>query len=290
MIQSFRETVLFLISTPLYIIFIGLELYLSNHNRDHLYSKRGAYDNLRILLVNLVIDITMRAASLFCLIAFVPYHVIQVNNPFIYWITLILLQDLSFYCMHYVDHHVRLFWAVHVTHHSAEEFNLGVGFRSSVFEPLYRFFYFIPLVLLGYAPLDIFFAFSLIQLYGIFIHTQYFKRSGPLGLVLVTPSHHRVHHGKNPKYIDQNMGMFLIVWDKIFGTFTPETEAVIYGVTKSPKNNSLDELILHEFRNMISDVKTAPDLRSKLLYIFGPPGWKPADTKAREKEATPGQQ
>ena len=83
--------------------------------------------------VNLVIDVSMRTVSLFCLIAFVPYHLVQVENPFLYWVTLVLLQDLSFYCMHYVDHHVRLFWAVHVTHHSAEEFNLGVGFRSSVF-------------------------------------------------------------------------------------------------------------------------------------------------------------
>ena len=101
----------------------------------------------------------------------------------VYWILLFLLQDLAFYTMHFVDHKVRLFWAVHVTHHSSEEFNLGVGFRSSVFEPVYRFLYFIPIVLLGFSPLDIFFVFSLTQLYGIFIHTQYIQPVGIFRMV-----------------------------------------------------------------------------------------------------------
>lgn len=282
--QSFRESVMLLISTPLYLFFIGLEIYLSNRHRQPYYSRRGLFDNFRILVVNLLVDLFMRGAALFCLTAFLPYQIVQWQNSVAYWLLLITLQDLSFYCMHYIDHRVRFFWAVHVTHHSSEEFNLGVGFRSSVLEPLYRFIYFIPLILLGFAPLDIFFAFSLIQLYGIFVHTQYFKRSGILGWLLVTPSHHRVHHGKNPQYIDRNMGMLLIIWDRLFRTFTPENEPVLFGVTKPPKDNSLDELIFHEFRNMISDVKQAPDLHSKFMYVFGPPGWKHNTCNAPDEE------
>jgi len=274
MIASFRETLLFLVSTPLYIICIGVELLISSIHKHHRYSVKGTWQNFYIMVVSLLIDLGMRAVALFCLTFIFNYHTFQVHNVIVYWVMLFLLQDLAFYTMHLVDHKVRLFWAVHITHHSSEEFNLGVGFRSSVFEPLYRFIYFIPIVLLGFAPLDIFFVFSITQLYGIFIHTQYINRLGFLEWFMATPSHHRVHHGKNPQYIDRNMGMFLIIWDRLFGTFTPENEPVVYGVTKPPRTDRPDEVILHEFRNIRYDVKHAPDVRSKLMYIFGPPGWQ----------------
>ena len=273
MIASFGETLIFLISTPLYLICIGVEIIISSIYKNNRYSVKGIWQNFYIMLVSFFIDLGMRAVALFCLTVIFSHHTLQINNVVLYWILLFLLQDLAFYTMHFVDHKVRLFWAVHVTHHSSEEFNLGVGFRSSVFEPLYRFVYFIPIVLLGFAPLDIFFVFSITQLYGIFIHTQYINRLGFLEWFMATPSHHRVHHEKNPQYIDRNMGMFLIVWDRLFGTFTPEKETVIYGITKPPKTDRPDEVILHEFRNMVQDVKQAPDIKSKLMYIFGPPGW-----------------
>jgi sterol desaturase/sphingolipid hydroxylase (fatty acid hydroxylase superfamily) len=279
MIASFRETLLFLISTPLYVIFIGLELLISTIHRHHRYSAKGTWQNFYIMLISMAIDFGMRVVALFCLTTLFHFHTLQLNNVMVYWILLFLLQDLAFYTMHFVDHKVRLFWAVHVTHHSSEEFNLGVGFRSSVFEPIYRFIYFIPIVLLGFEPLDVFFVFSITQLYGIFIHTQYVRSLGVLEWFMATPSHHRVHHGRNPKYIDRNMGMFLIVWDRLFGTFEPETEPVVYGITNPPKSNRPDEVILHEFRNIAQDVKRAPDMKSKLMYIFGPPGWHPQQKK-----------
>lgn len=231
------------------------------------------------MFINLFIDIGMRAVGLLCLVTIHHHHLLQIDNVLFYWVILFFLQDITFYIMHYMDHKVRLFWAVHVTHHSSEEFNLGVGFRSSVFEPVYRFLYFIPMVLLGFAPLDIFFVFSITQLYGIFIHTQYVKNLGFLEWFMATPSHHRVHQGKNPEYIDRNMGMFLIIWDRLFGTFEPEAIPVIYGIIKPPATNKPDDLILHEFRNMLADVKKAPDLHAKLMYIFGPPGWQHQNKK-----------
>jgi hypothetical protein len=89
-----------------------------------------------------------------------------------------------------------------------------------------------------------------------------------------------VHHGRNSQYIDRNMGMFLIIWDKLFGTFEPEGEKVVYGVTKPPKNNNPGEMVFHEFRNMIHDVRTAPGFRNKMMYIFGRPGWSHEEEKA----------
>lgn len=276
---SFRENLLFLISTPLFVIFIGIEMLVSNLHRNEFYSKKGFFQNMYLMLVNLVIDLMMRFGALFVLTWCFNHRIGQINNVMVYWIVLFLLQDLAFYTMHFLDHRIRLFWAVHVTHHSSTEFNLTVGLRSSVFEPVYRFAYFIPLAFMGLKPVDIFFVFSLTQLYGIFIHTQYVRSLGFLEWFMATPSHHRVHHGQNPEYIDRNMGMFLIIWDRLFGTFTPETVPVKYGITKPPKNDHPVHIITHEFERMIADVKGAPDWRSKFMYIFGPPGWSHENTR-----------
>jgi sterol desaturase/sphingolipid hydroxylase (fatty acid hydroxylase superfamily) len=130
------------------------------------------------------------------------------------------------------------------------------------------------LALAGFKPVDIFFIYSATQIWGIFVHTEFIKKMGWLEYIFVTPSHHRVHHGQNDRYIDKNMGMFLIIWDKMFGTFEPESEKVVYGVTKPPTSNKPGETVFHEFRNMARDVRQAPDFRSKFMYIFGRPGWR----------------
>src|SRR6185295_952441 len=130
-----------------------------------------------------------------------------------------------YWLLHFVDHKCRFFWAIHVTHHSSEEYNLTTGFRSSVFQPFYRTIYFLPLPFLGFHPLDILFMYAATQLYGVLVHTEWNLRLGWLEHLLVTPSHHRVHHASNGRYIDKNMGMVFIVWDKIFGTFAPEDPA-----------------------------------------------------------------
>ncbi len=250
---------------------------ISHFHQLHYYTKKGLLQNAYILAINLMIDFLMRFVALYVLTLCFQHRMVSIQQGVFYWILLFLLQDLAFYTMHYLDHRIRLFWAVHVTHHSSTEFNFSVGLRSSVFEPIYRFAYFIPLALIGLQPLDIFFVFSLTQLYGVFIHTQLINKLGFLEYFMATPSHHRVHHGQNPEYIDKNMGMFLIIWDRLFGTFTPETVPVQYGITKPPKNESPVHLITHEFENIWSDLKQAPDLRAKLMYIFGPPGWRHND-------------
>jgi sterol desaturase/sphingolipid hydroxylase (fatty acid hydroxylase superfamily) len=181
-----------------------------------------------------------------------------------------------FYWLHRVDHYCRLFWAVHVTHHSSEEFNLTVGFRSSVFQPLYRFIYFIPLAFFGFKGIDIMFAYSATQIVGILVHTQTVRRLGWLEYIIVTPSHHRVHHGSNARYLDKNMGMFLIVWDKLFGTFQAELdeEPVRYGLTTNLESKHPLHVVFHEWKNIFKDVLNPQlPLRAKFMYVFGPPGW-----------------
>ena len=272
--HDLREQWLILISTPIYIIIIGLEILLSNIQQRKAYTVKDTLTNLYLMLFNSGIDLAFSVIYLAILNYFFVHTLFHWTHPVIYWVFLLLAEDFMYYWLHRFDHEIRFFWAIHVTHHSSEKFNFSVGFRSSVFQPLYRFFYFIPLALAGFKPVDIFFIYSATQIWGICVHTEFIKKMGLLEYIFVTPSHHRVHHGQNDQYIDKNMGMFLIIWDKMFGTFEPEGEKVVYGVTKPPKSNSPGETVFHEFRNMARDVKQAPDFRSKFMYIFGPPGWR----------------
>jgi hypothetical protein len=157
--------------------------------------------------------------------------------------------------------------------------NFTVGFRSSVFQPIYRFIYFIPLAFVGFKPLDIVFMYSATQIWGIIVHTELVKNTGWLEYIFVTPSHHRVHHASNPKYLDKNMGMFLIIWDKIFGTFQKELpveeyKPINYGLTSPVENPNAINIVFHEWKSIVSDVKQK-DLswKQRLGYVFFKPGW-----------------
>jgi sterol desaturase/sphingolipid hydroxylase (fatty acid hydroxylase superfamily) len=163
--------------------------------------------NVYLNLLNAGIDL-LRLFVAFALLNFLfQYHLPIAWNPVVYWVVLLLGEDFLFWIEHYVDHSVRLFWAVHVTHHSSPEYNLSTGFRSSVFMPLYKYLYFIPLVLLNFRSMDILFMYSITQIYGILVHTQAIKKLPRwIEYVLVTPSHHRVHHASNILYLDRNMG------------------------------------------------------------------------------------
>lgn len=275
--NEFREYLLVLISVPIYTLVIGFEFFYSYFNKKGLYSTKGVLANIYLTSLNMGLDVLVRGACLFILGYFYQFHFTDISfSPLLYWTVLIIAEDFLFYWLHRVDHYCRLFWAVHVTHHSSEEFNLTVGFRSSVFQPLYRFIYFIPLSLLGFKGIDIMFAYSATQIFGILVHTQTVKKLGFLEYIIVTPSHHRVHHGSNARYLDKNMGMFLIIWDKMFGTFQAEEDSdpVKYGLTTNLKSYNPITMVFHEWKNIFEDVfKKKTSLKAKFMYVFGPPGW-----------------
>ncbi|HMG92516.1 MAG TPA: sterol desaturase family protein [Chryseolinea sp.] len=269
----FKESSLILIATPIYSVAILIELIASNLRAKKVYSFKGVIENIYLALMNMGLDILIRSAALLTLGAVYEWRMINWTEGVVYWFVLLLAEDFIYYWLHRIDHYCRLFWAVHVTHHSSEEFNLTVGFRSSVFQPLYRFIYFIPLALLGFRALDIFLIYSITQLYGLLIHTQLVKKLGFLEWIMVTPSHHRVHHASNFQYLDRNFGMVFIFWDKLFGTFTPETEEVRYGLTKPINDITPLSLITHEWKKLASDVKQSPSLKDKIRHIVGRPNW-----------------
>ena len=276
---SLREHWLLLISTPFYLVIIGLEILLTHLQERQAYTVGGTAANVYLMVLNTLIDVAFRIAYIAVFQVCYNHAFFQIETPWIYWLALLIGEDFLYYWLHRFDHQVRLFWAVHVTHHSSEQLNFSVGFRSSVFEPLYRFIYFIPLAFLGFQPLDIVFMYSATQIWGTLVHTELIKNLGPLEYILVTPSHHRVHHASNVKYLDKNMGMFLIIWDKIFGTFQKELtvqeyEPIRYGlVTKLEKPNAVN-LVFHEWNGIKKDVNRKDvRMRDKIKYILKAPGW-----------------
>ncbi|HEY2720417.1 MAG TPA: sterol desaturase family protein [Chitinophagaceae bacterium] len=288
--QAIYEQLLILISTPIYIIIIGAEILLSNYRHVKAYTWKDTAANVYLMLLNAFLDLLVRSMYVIILSYFLRRHVFTFTNPVVYWVILLILEDFLYYWLHRFDHEVRLFWAVHVTHHSSQRLNFSVGFRSSVFQPLYRFIYFIPLALLGFKPLDVVFIYSATQIWGIFVHTELINKMGWLEYFLVTPSHHRVHHASNPKYLDMNMGMFLIIWDKMFGTFQPELPAeeyqpLKYGLTKPIEKETPVTIVFHEWNNLRKDIaKNDIGWRERLLYIFGPPGWSHDGSRKTSKQ------
>ena len=288
--NTLSEQLLVLISTPVYMIIIGLEILLSNYQHRKLYHWKDTAENIILLLLNSIIDLLFRAVYLLILNYFYIHQLFSFTHAVTYWIILAFSEDFLYYWLHRFDHEIRFFWAVHVTHHSSDQMNFTVGFRSSVFQPLYRFIYFIPLALLGFKPLDIIFIYSATQIWGIFVHTEIIGKMGWLEHFFVTPSHHRVHHASNPKYLDKNLGMFLIIWDHLFGTFQPELsdndyQPKKYGLTSPPDNTTPVSVIFHEWKNIWRDARRKDiGCKEKWNYIFGPPGWSHDGSRQTSEE------
>ncbi|TFF37282.1 sterol desaturase family protein [Mucilaginibacter psychrotolerans] len=260
-------------------LLIGLtitEMWFSYRENRHYYEKRDTLTNIYLTALAFLMNLLVNGTGFFLLNFAYQYRFVQLSNPFVYWFVLVVAQDFLYWVLHYTGHYCRLFWAMHVTHHSSEHFNFSTGFRSTVFEPLYRTFFYMPLALFGFNAVDILYAYLLTQLYGNLVHTQF---QIPLpkwyGLIFVTPAHHRVHHASNIPYLDKNMGMMFILWDRLFGTFHDEdpNEPVKYGLTHQPENMGPVNVLFHEWKDLLRDVKRAPGLKNKLLYFVNPPGW-----------------
>lgn len=187
------------------------------------------------------------------------------------FIAVIVIADFCQYWLHRFSHEVNIMWAGHITHHSNEEYNLSVAIRQNALEGIYTWVFFIPLAFLG-IPWQLFvLAYSISLLWQFLVHTRFVKRLGFLEYFMATPSHHRVHHGRNPQYIDKNYGAFFIVWDKLFGTFEPEVQEVDYGITKPLENNNPLWSNIHHHISIAKSIRLTKGLHEKLQLLFGGP-------------------
>lgn len=192
------------------------------------------------------------------------------------WLLLFFAEDVCYYWFHRSHHGVRLLWAAHVNHHTSQYFNLSTALRQPWFTPITGPVFWLPLALLGYPPPMILTAQAISLIYQFWIHTEVIGRlPRPLEWLLNTPSHHRVHHGKNVRYLDRNHGGVLIVWDRLFGTFQAEDERdpVRYGITHDLTTYNPLRIATHELASLARDVARAPSLRAAAGYLLAPPGW-----------------
>jgi sterol desaturase/sphingolipid hydroxylase (fatty acid hydroxylase superfamily) len=190
------------------------------------------------------------------------------------WILLLFAEDFCYYWFHRLHHDVRLLWAAHVNHHSSTHYNLTTALRQSWTTPITGFIFWAPLPLLGFPIEMILIQKSISLLYQYWLHTELIGKLGWFGVLFNTPSHHRVHHGRNPIYLDRNHAGIFIIWDKLFGSFEPEGEPVDYGLTKNIHTYNPFRIAFHEWRAMLRDSWHAKTWRGRFGYLLRPPGWR----------------
>ena len=195
------------------------------------------------------------------------------------WLAIFFLEDLTYYGFHRLSHERRFWWAAHVNHHSSQHYNLSTALRQTWTGGVNgSWLLWLPLAFLGFPPAMIAIEKGVSLVYQFWIHTEAIKRlPAPIEAVFNTPSHHRVHHARNPRYLDRNYAGILIIWDRMFGSFEPERdeEPPRYGIVKNLGDFNIVRVAFHEWIGIGRDLTQARSLRDVLGYVFGPPGWRP---------------
>ncbi|WP_298984613.1 sterol desaturase family protein [uncultured Roseibium sp.] len=230
--------------------------------------------NIFISIVNSLLE-RLAFGAIFVVGIFASERLAVANLPLSWWSWLIavLLADLTYYWMHRCEHRVRLLWTYHSVHHSSPEFNFSTALRLAWIEALFTWIFFVPMVVIGFDPAQVIGALAVVIAYQSWIHTEKIGKFQVLDAVLNTPSNHRVHHGRNRIYLDKNFGGILIIWDKLFGTYAPETEEVLFGITKPVGSSNPFVINFSETVLLLRDVFRSGSLKSRLGKIFMPPGW-----------------
>lgn len=267
---------LIVLSIPIFFSLIALELIVTGIQHRKLYRLNDAITNISCGITEQISGIFAKILAFgLYLWLYNSYRLMDVEQTWLNALLLLVGIDFCYYWAHRMSHEINLFWAGHVVHHQSEDYNLSVALRQGMFQKFFTQFFFLPLALMGVAPEWFIYFTAIDTLYQFWIHTQTIGKLGPLEWIIVTPSHHRVHHGRDPKYIDKNHGGMFIIWDRLFGTYQEEEEAPTYGIT-TPVNtwNPLYAQVAH-FVKIGQDLGRIPGLGNKLLYLVKKPGWLP---------------
>jgi len=268
---------------PFFLACIAIELYINWKEKLNLYETKEALSSIGMGLGSLVIDILMKGLALgtYTLIFQHFYGSVHDKNAglgwhWYTWLLILFADDFTFYWHHRLSHEIRILWSAHVNHHSSITLNLATALRQSWGEQLYKFVWWLWLPLVGFPPLMMMMMMSISLIYQYWVHTELIRKLPRwFEFIFNTPSHHRVHHASNVRYLDQNHAGILVIWDRMFGTFAEERDddKPVYGITKNINTYNLFKIATHELADIIRDVKRAPKFSDKLKYIFYPPGW-----------------
>lgn len=275
--QDFPDVVLW--SVPAFLLLIVLERvsYLLHGDDDEAgYGGADTATSLAMGLGSVFTDALYKipiVAAYSLLYALTP---LRIEPVWWAWPLLLVGYDACYYWSHRGHHMIRVLWASHVVHHSSQRFNLSTALRQP-WTGITGWIFYLPLILAGTHPAVLAFCGSLNLVYQFWIHTERIDRMPRwFEAVFNTPSHHRVHHASQGSYLDRNFGGILIVWDRLFGTFAPERERCVYGLTKNIQTYHPVRVAFHEYASIARDLRAARSWRAVVGHLFGPPGWQPA--------------
>jgi sterol desaturase/sphingolipid hydroxylase (fatty acid hydroxylase superfamily) len=277
-IQLFLQDDLIGYVVPLFVGAVIVEAIWSRVRGRGLYRLPDTGTSLLMLVASAIFEIVPKIALIGVMIVFYeisPLRGVVGHQPWA-WVLLFFLDDFTYYWFHRLNHEMRFFWAGHVNHHSSEYLNYGTALRQGVGERIYKVAFWLWLPLVGFDPGMVLLMMGLNLSYQFWVHTEAVRRLPDwFEAVFNTPSHHRVHHGSNTRYLDRNHAGVLIVWDKLFGTFSPEAdeEPVVYGLTESLNTFSPYWVLVHGYAELWRDMRRATTWRQRWQYLTRAPGW-----------------
>jgi sterol desaturase/sphingolipid hydroxylase (fatty acid hydroxylase superfamily) len=277
-------------AVPIFVALIIAELFHARATKNPAYEARDTFGSLMLGVGNTVTGILFGGLIVSISSWFSQFRLIDTGFTWWAWIACFVLDDFLYYVFHRSAHQVRWFWASHVNHHSSQHYNLSTALRQTwtgFFAVSFAFR--MPLFLIGFPPAMIFFCAGLNLIYQFWIHTEVINKCPRwFEAVMNTPSHHRVHHATNPLYLDANYAGVFIIWDRLFGTFTPERadDPCRYGLIQNLASFNPLRIAFHEWASIGRDLLRAGSVSDVIGYLFGPPGWSPdgsRDTSASLK-------
>ena len=265
------------IAIPAFVLLVLAEMLVARVKDRTRYCPRDTLTSLALGLGSTIAGV-LSGGAIFALATWVAgYRLLPIGWAWYWFVVCFVLDDLAYYAFHRSAHRVRWFWASHVVHHSSQHYNLSTALRQTWtgFFSL-AFLFRLPLFVIGFPPAMVFFVAGLNLVYQFWIHTEAVRRlPRPIEAVMNTPSHHRVHHASNARYLDRNYAGVFIVWDRLFGTFEGERDddRPRYGLVHDLGSFHLLWAAVHEWVGIVHDVWAAPGWRAKLGYMWMPPGW-----------------
>jgi len=270
---------------PFVVLLPVLEYYISKRKKIDAYSfsdtlvnfscgiLERTFDFFFILFLYFVFGYLYENASLIHLDTWLPLPIL--------WISALLVGDFVAYWHHRLSHEINFLWAAHIVHHQSEELNVTTVFRVSAFAVINRTLFWIWLPIIGFSPMVSSTAIMFIGLYQFFSHTRLINKLGFLEYIIITPSHHRVHHARNPQYIDKNYGHVFIFWDKIFGTFEPELEEPEYGIVDGFESSNPIWAYFSYWFDLFKRAGKTKNWINKVKMFLMPPAWNPTDVPTK---------
>jgi len=267
------------VGVPLVILMIAIEAVFVSVRQLGYYKRSDTLCSLGLLAGNVLVNGAIKGATLVFYLYLYQFRVLDLSvllPLWLVWLLSFVAIDFVFYWFHRMSHRVRFMWAIHMNHHCSEEMNFVVAFRQPWLAPILKVPFFATLPLIGFDPTITLVAGTGATLWGVVGHTRVIPRLWrPLEWVFNTPSHHRVHHGSNPEYIDKNYGNLFIIWDRLFGTFQPEEAPVVYGLRTNLTTANPFHVTAWDWIALWKSMQDAASLRDALGYFFGPPDWRP---------------